>query len=199
MILGVPTGGFPTSEFFDCAMRDQKAGLISNWVTAKSIYLDKNRNDIGKAFMTADGLKGDDLLLQVDDDIEWHPSVLPRLIEASAQHEVVFPDVCLGVGPTSALRWDGAEFQLDWPHGPAPYSPDGVAGAMFMVRRDLLELLPFGEWWTKRRINGVTAGEDMSFSALLRGIGVKPYCIPGLKIIHHRQTPLTSPLVDWSK
>ena len=193
VILGVPTGGNIRPGYFDSCIRDRGAVIIKNHITGWSIYLENNRNNIVTGFL--ERFPDEDLLLQADDDLYWDPDVLPTLIEATSEHQVVFPHVPLGIGPTNALKWNGRNFDLHWPHGSKPFKADGVAGAMMLVRRDLFEMMPKGEWYARRKIDGVLAGEDSSFSYRLREMGVKPYCIPKLKLIHWRVTPLISEFI----
>lgn len=197
LILGVPTGGNIRPGYFDSCIRDRGNGIILDHITGWSIYLENNRNNICEGFLTH--FPNEELLLQADDDLYWDPDVLPRLVDATEKHEVVFPHVPLGIGPTNALKWNGAEFDLWWPHGDRPFLADGVAGAMFIVRRDLLEMMPRGEWFARRRINGKLAGEDASFSYRIREMGIKPFCIPGLKLIHWRITPIISEFLKGAK
>jgi hypothetical protein len=124
-----------------------------------------------------------EVMVMVDDDVEWGADVLYQLRHHVLSHPVVFVDMPDRQFNTTAYVW-GLRGVEPARHMSEPYYVPAFGAGMFALHREVLKSLPAAPFNHQMK-NGYQLREDLSFSLELANSGYAALCIPNLDVTHH--------------
>jgi len=160
--LGYPFGAGVTGFFHDSMLRlmehelRKEHPLLSHRIPQSGLYIDHNRNDIVRKFMTTEA----DWLLQVDSDIQFPVTLIESLLKVAgdvsgpAGRRIVGASVPLGP-PLPSTGWMMTDQPGIWAAVPAHQITeagiecDGLATAIILIHRSVLDAIAdmVGQCW----------------------------------------------------
>jgi hypothetical protein len=234
VMLGYPYGGGLTGPFHKALgaleryelSKDPQDRLLTHELPVQGLYIADNRNRIAKEFLKTDCT----WLLQIDSDISFPETLIESMVSlAGSDKKVLAASVPLGAAFAScAFLRTTAQGQMLPPGvwscvpseliGVEPIECDGLATAVILIHRDVLEAIARahgqcwfhhiyvpkdmvwdaerGEWLMREGVRPedveyLSQGEDLAFCARAALCGYKLWCarVPGLK--HHKTLPMS--------
>jgi hypothetical protein len=178
IFLGTPTGGRLHHRTLDSAERDLASGVVTQWRRSAGPFVSMNRNALLSWFLKSDA----EAMVQVDDDVAWGAGTLEHLTAYLDGHPVVFSEMPDRQMDTNAYAWTPELSEA--PYNPEPHEVSAFGAGLFAVSRAFaLTLPPFP--FDLVQHGGYQRREDLSFSLLIAGLGVRPLCVPGLDVLHY--------------
>lgn len=192
IIIGTPTGGFPTMEFAQALWASKDNKYVVDFITNQSPRVAHNRNNLVRAFLESDA----DALLFIDDDMSWKTEALDKLVEHfDPKKRPVVGGLAFGYDNgtifTTLHRSTGqpgryvrlAAFPQD-----GLIEVDATGGACLLVARHVFERVAEGRsgypWFQDEMLGDKETGEDIVFCSRVREAGFPIYVATGVNFAH---------------
>ena len=193
---------------FDQGTDRHIVGMLQEWSSAN---VSAARNEIVRRFL--EHHTAAEWLLFIDSDMQWDHEAIGQLLEvADPTSAPIVGGLCFGairdqLFPTIYRLTPTIEGGLtttrvgDYPRDQL-VACDATGAAFLLIHRDVLTAMREREfnrtflWFQETELDGLPAGEDLTFCLRARGMGVPIHVDTRIKVGHHKSSLYTEDLFD---